>query len=431
MRLLLVAALLLAAPASAEPAPAPWTLPAEGDCAAAAIGGEDAAALPFAPGDRISVDRLDVLRPFLPGDVWAVRDRVFAPGTEVEIGPCFRRYAPPQHFSAATERYAGQAKLLPDGGLQGVPAGLPFPPQSIGSDDPDAGAKWAWNAARRYRGAGRWGEVRLTYVDAGVETARLEGDHFVAWLLGRSDLPGPDHRPSWAKKQRWVSGGRTRDPSSGYRCAFRHARRASAEAGDETPDDLFFRSSGMHRPSRVGWDPEFPLLTCAFERGYYLPRGGRVARYRWRVAGVRDLLVPINGSRAAYPTDPERDFGPSGAGIGADRWELRRMLLLETADGAIRRSVDLETLFPLVHAEGARQPSVVIVQSGRWSGDRADYPMGADGGPVQVIDPAVRVLVSPGSSGVVRIETWDVRAVEPDRKRVRRTISFAALERER
>lgn len=425
MRLALVATLFLVAPASAGAAAAPWVLPAEGDCAAAT-------SLPFFPGDRISPDRLDVLRPFLPGDVWAIREWLFPPGTELEIGPCFRRYSPPHHFVEATERYAGNASLLAEGGLQGIPAGLPFPAQSIASGDPDAGTKWAWNAARRHRGAGRWGEVRLTYVDAGKETAILEGDHFVAWLLGRSELPGPEHRPSWAGKQRWVSGGRTRDPSSGYRCAFRHARRASAEAGDDAPDDLFFRSSGMHRPSRVGWDPEFPLLTCAFERGYYLPRGGRVARYRWRVGGVRDLLVPINGARASYPADPERDFGPSGAGLGADRWELRRTLLLETDDGRIRRTVDLETLFPLVHAEGAAErPSVVIVQTGRWSGDRPDYPQGADGGPVQIVDPAVRVLVSPGSGEVVRIETWKARAVEPKPKSLRRTISFAALERER
>ncbi len=428
----LILVLLAAIPAAAESTGSPWTLPGEGACAAARPpAAEDVAELPFSPGDRVPVERLELLRPFLAKDVWSVRTQLFAPGTHIEIGPCFRRYPPPAHFVEATARYAGRAKVLSGGGLEGVPAGLPFPAESIAVDDADAGTKWAWNAVRRYRGAGRWGEVRLTYIDAGQETAHLEGDHFVAWLLGRSDLPAPEHRPSWARRDRWVSGGRTRDPSSSYRCAFRHARRASAETGDDAPDDLFFRSSAMRRPSRVAWDPEFPLLTCAFQRGYYLPRGGRVARHRWRVAGVRDLLAPINVSTPAFPTDDARDFGPSGAALGADRWELRRTLTIEADGGSIRRTVDLETLFPLFHAEGGTQPSVVIVQTGRWSEDRVDYPAGADGSPVQVVDPAVRVLISPGSGEVVRIETYETRAVAPRGKVERRVISFSALERER
>jgi hypothetical protein len=38
-----------------------------------------------------------------------------------------------------------------------------------------------------------------------------------------------------------------------------------------------------------------------------------------------------NAANAAYPTEPNRDFGPSGLSWASDRWDLRRALVLEGA----------------------------------------------------------------------------------------------------
>ena len=40
-------------------------------------------------------EALATLEPFLPPEVWARRAELFHEGMRLEVGPCFRRYAPP------------------------------------------------------------------------------------------------------------------------------------------------------------------------------------------------------------------------------------------------------------------------------------------------------------------------------------------------
>jgi hypothetical protein len=226
-----------------------------------------------------------------------------------------------------------------------------------------------------------------------------------------------------------VAGGKTRDPTTGHRCAFRQLRSADADADPARPDSLFFFSSEMVRPERVGWDPEFPMVACAYQRGIYLPRGGRVERYHWRLLGVRDVIAPINLVHPGYPEDPERVFGPSGASLANDRWELRRVLVLETGDGSnrIRQYVDLETLFPLLLADGP----ILIQSAGRWSEDRPGYPTwsGSTSGPMRLLDGVVTVIVN--GQEVVRVEAWNSVGSGPDERALRNLVSTEALNRER
>jgi len=434
---LLAVALTLLVPrgVSADPQ---WTLPEPGDCGAArpVNGSADPAGsgVPFGAGDVFGFDRLSALEPYLPREVWQRRDHFFFEGMRLEVGPCFRSYAPPGFFREATQTFAGRARALESGGLEGVPAGLPFEPASIDAGDPQAGQKWAWNVARRYRGAGSFGDLRLTYAQRGEATVQLVGSYFVAFLTNRADLAAADYRVPWAGKQRWASGGRTRDPSSGAYCAFRHYRDPRVERTPDLIDDLFFYSTGSRKPERVGWNPEFPMLVCAYERGFYLARGGRIERYRWRVATVRDLLAPINARTPAYPEAENRSFGAFGASLASDRWELRRVLVLEAPLGpgqSVRRYVDLETLFPLYHVEGADGGPVIFQYAGRWSEDRPDYPRWPETPEraLRIIDPVARVYV--GGSEVVRIEAWNTVAVPPEGKSLRRMVSESSLARRR
>jgi hypothetical protein len=152
--------------------------------------------------------------------------------------------------------------------------------------------------------------------------------------------------------------------------------------------------------------------------------------YRWRVVGVRDLLAPINAQTPAYPEDENRSFGSRGASLASDRWDLRRMLVLEAPLGpgrSLRRYVDLETLFPLYHVEGGSGGRLIFQYAGRWSEDRPDYPPWAEAPEraVRAIDPVARVFV--GGREVVRIEAWNTAAVPPEGRSLRRMVSQSSL----
>jgi hypothetical protein len=171
------------------------------DCGAVRTvnGPEDPAGsgVPFEPGDVFGFDRLSALEPYLPPEVWQRRDHFFFEGMRLEISPCFRSDAPPGFFPQATQTFAGRARALESGGLEGVPAGLPFEPDSIDASDPRAGQKWAWNVARRYRGAGSFGDLRLTYAQ--------KGDRSAAWSRSprsHDDASGCDDQTEMAHTRR-------------------------------------------------------------------------------------------------------------------------------------------------------------------------------------------------------------------------------------
>ena len=182
----------------------------------------------------------------------------------------------------------------------------------------------------------------------------------------------------------------------------------------------------MRRAERVGWDPELPMLACAYSRGFHLARGGRVDRYRWELAGTQDLLFPIN-----LGNDPPDTA--VGASLGRVRFELRRTLVLETeGEGLkVRRYFDLETLFPLLLIETHRGARTISLEAGRWSGDRPGYPdLGALPGPeVKVLDPVLRIEFNAVEG--VRTDAWETTAVPPVGMKLRREVSPGALTTER
>ena len=53
-------------------------------------------------------------------------------------------------FTAARDSVS--ASLDADGNLRGHIAGQPFPPDAMTPDDPQNGARWAWNLEYRWRG---------------------------------------------------------------------------------------------------------------------------------------------------------------------------------------------------------------------------------------------------------------------------------------
>ncbi len=95
------------------------------------------------PGDRITSANKDQVKDLVsPGVLWCVEHGM--PMTIIESKPITL----PRAYREATEKYAGQVKLSPDGRrLENWVAGMPFP--DIDPNDPLAATKIMWNFDRK------------------------------------------------------------------------------------------------------------------------------------------------------------------------------------------------------------------------------------------------------------------------------------------
>ncbi len=476
-----------AAPAQAGP----WDLPAEGSCAPAdgLRGwplGQDAGPAPFATGDVVSVEQLPMLEKFLPEAIWQYRERFFFEGMKLEIGPCFRDYAPPAFFREATAANAGKASLTEDGGLAGYQAGLPFPPAQIDPGDPQAGQKWAWNLAHRYQAAGMFSE-RFRISDLVGRIGRAEpflGNIFKIQMSYRADRPESGYEAKGAKDRHWVSGGKFTEPQPAREFAWRQYRHVEHQTVRRRSDELHAylpewrrvrrlnaaEVEGLYMPSfSVGTVPARQLAvamggggglggasvgaggvggagatTIQTKRSGFEGLEARPILYENRVLGVQDVLAPINAVTPMYPETEERAFGPWGLSFANDRWDLRRALVIEgrmkDAPGGQHTArfikyVDLQTLHPLYYIAYDVRDEIVDLGMfvGRWSEDRADYPRWPDdeARPVRVIDSMGAAFANLAESGSWRRESWDLVATPPPDKKVRKLISVGNLTRGR
>ena len=91
------------------------------------------------PGDMITKDNVDKAKDLIsPGVEWCVRH-----GMNMKIVP-YKKVEWNKAYREATEKYAGQTKLAPDGrSLVGHVAGMPFP--NLDANDPQLALKIMWN----------------------------------------------------------------------------------------------------------------------------------------------------------------------------------------------------------------------------------------------------------------------------------------------
>lgn len=433
---------------------AAWGVPAEGVCRpeAGLLGApgaeENSTTLPLAPGATVTWKQIAALRRFLPKELWERRERFFAEDMRLVVGPCFRDYAPPAYFEAATEASRGRATLNEEGGLDvDFPfAGLPFPPDTIDPADPSAGARWAWNAQERHQGAGFRGRYRVTDLSGrGGRADPFEGEVFRLLLMQRTDRPEQRFQVPFANGMLWVAGGAFDAPAQAKGFAWRQYRSLQSRRDATLRDDLHgYRpewrrvrrlpapdAEGLYAPAfRVelvaigqnaapredGADAEIEVARSGFEGLETRP-----ILWSFRYVGQQDLLAPIDLAHPVWPEDVERDFGPFGTSFASDRWELRRALVLEAIRrtgpdprGAVRelRYVDLQTLVPLytIGLDAKDAPVGITVFAGRWSEDRSSYPAWPDERkrPVRTIDSAAAVFVDLAGGPGWRRESWNL-----------------------
>jgi hypothetical protein len=467
------ALLALALPGSA--AASDWDVPAAGSCSASRgvveLGAvADATPLPFQPGQIVTFEQLDILRDFIPSILWTYRERFFYEGMRLEIGPCFRDYSPPAFYQEASNELAGTTRLNERGGIEGYRAGMPFSPETIDPNDPNAGLRWAWNFQNRYQAAGFRGEFRITDLRGVVGRAEpFDGEIFKMLLARRADLT--DYRTPYAGRRIWAAGGLFFRPFNSREFSWRQFRAEQQEQDPGHADELHAYVPTMRRVRRVSashveglYLPTFAVgisqgteslagaeagpATAGHAGTIYPKRSGFEGldisphRYGVTLLGLHDVLAPINTTNAVYPTDPDRDYGPWGLSFASDRWDLRRAIVLQLALRSRRHQdeksrivyhLDLQTLHPLYYVSYDRRGDVVDagVFAGRFSEDRPDYPRWPDDldRPVRVIDSVAAAFANIDLHGSWRRESDSMISLPPSENELRLLVSVSLLTR--
>ncbi len=445
MRRAALAVISLAVSGTAAAA-SPWEVPAPGSCESQPPlllnppKRDDAAPTTSPrPGETIGFEQAERLRYLLPPELWEKRDRFLFDGMHMEIGPCYRDYSPPPFFEEVTRKLHGGVTLEEDGSLSGHKAGLPFPPDTIEKDDPRAGEKWAFNWLEHWSGAGRFGEHLLSVVNDQGVAEQWRTDSYYLQIRGRADRPQDDYVYPAKLDAAWASGGVSRNLKTGNECVFRQYA-----TGGRTPQ-LFMGSSESRKMRRVApADSESAIAGClvdgAIGAGLFL-HGGSPSLHHWKVRGVFDLLAPINTARNTWPVDKDRGYGPWGISFADDRWEQRRVIVLDGQlregqeqfeDGTVRFTwyIDLQTLVPLYYASYRKSGDAAGVGYfvWRWSEDRPDYPHWPDdpARPMRVLDLVGYAMVDWNDQHAVRSESGAAVSIPPDETKLRRSLSVGS-----
>jgi hypothetical protein len=453
---MLLAGAALAAPADGRPPP-------EGTCPAltaqpGAGVAEDATPMRLPEGVAVEHDALLALRHLLPEEVWQLRHAFFHDGMRMEIGACHRRYPTAEFYAEATERFASQARLDADGNLRGYTAGLPFPPDSIDPAAPDAGARWAWNFEKRYRGAGPSGRFRLVDFPSRMGgTMTFQGSFFLLQSRERADLAATGYAVPEADGSLWIGGGRFDEPLNARHLAWHQIRSPEAETSYTTGDQTFVYVPTMRkvRRSATAWVDGFftPRYRVSGDSaGGGIPIGGgspygpaeaiyptasestvvsenlrrgfvtlalRPNAYVWRLRGEREVLAPINSARPGWPASPDRNYGDSGLSVASDRWDVRQAVVIEGLARfrdqfkSLTLYLDYQTQQPLYFVLRGDRGLIreVGIAVHRFSGDVLGYPEFTEGVPANVFDPVAEVFYVMSDDSGWRRESWDVRSV--------------------
>ncbi|HVP30095.1 MAG TPA: DUF1329 domain-containing protein [Myxococcota bacterium] len=465
-------------------APARAGLPPEGSCPTVAgtmpeRGGEDVQPVVIREGLAITAEQLTALRTLVPPEVWDMRGAFFHEGMRMEIGPCHRRYPVDAAYDAATQAHAAKVKVDEKGNLEGYVAGLPFPPDSIDAAAPDAGVRWAWNLALRYRGVGPHGKFRLTDFPSRIGAPETYiGSFFLLQLAARADLADNGYREKDAPKDFFAAGGRFDEPFNARHLAWRQLRPLDSFDDYREIDDIFVYVPTMRKARRAasGWIDGlyFPRYTAGGDSGgspvpfgsngygptsSISPNSGlsiaqtenmrrgltglilRPNAFAWTYGGERDVLAPLNGARGGWPETADRNFGESGLSVASDRWDLRHAVVI---DGVAREStelvrrlriyVDWQTQQPLYwigrRSNGLVDSVGILVH--RFSGDVSGYPAWPDGHAALVFDPVAAAFVETEEGGTGwRRESYGILSVPTSDMDVRTMSSTDALQRGR
>ena len=420
--------------------------------AAPSLGQEDArpGGPRFAPGDVVGLDAIGRLQPYLPPEFWANRDFFFFEGMELEIGPFHRDYSQADAYRAATERFAGDAKIGPEGSLENYTAGMPFPPDAVDCrTDPQAGTKLMWDFDYSWRGDGGSASFYYSYWDRGEQLPLYyEGSGRAIQLSHRvepSVLEKDGGDLFRGEKRKGAFGIEVTAPFDARGIAIMTYRYKSTDGPPETAknDDTWVYIPQLRRVRRISTAQRTDAISGTdFTFDDLRSFAGIVPQYEWICLGEMEILAPMNSKVRAYPYNKDLNFGPYGLSFANDRWELRHAvkvrMIPKNPDHPYHHKdlyIDQQTMKPLYSFAYDRKEELwkIIWHNKRWSEEDPEYYPGWE----EVEEPRdlrvvsdIIVNVQTGTGN--RIEFWDSAGTPlPSKGKVRRYIDVGRLSKGR
>jgi hypothetical protein len=301
--------------------PSYWCAVAGAFACALVLGG-GAAQADVSVGDKINDQNIDKVKDLIsPGMEWCIKR-----GWPITIGET-KRIEWPQAYKEATEKYASQVKLSPDGlDVKNYVAGLPFP--NLEPNDPQLALKIMWNYSYNFLTTD---DVDLRNFDADTGSVADHGpltverhfllDHFrrLFWtgrlyVDPKPDKPNPngyraqqglypilepfDLKGVGALGNRYIESSK-QDDSWLYLPSLRRVRRLSTA---QRSDALFGQDTDVDS---------------------YYGYAGHISWMEWKYLGEREVLGSFHGQHYPAKWDPKVDWAFD------DVWEKRKVYAVE------------------------------------------------------------------------------------------------------
>jgi hypothetical protein len=416
--------------------------------AGGAFAADDAGLAPtFKEGDVLGLSDVEKLKPFLPEEFWDNRDFFFYEGMQLEIGPTQADYTESKQFVDATKRFAGQARIGPDGSLENYTAGRPFPMEQIDcAKDPLAGTKIMWN----FQSGGGDGHAHFyySYWDRGEQLPLYyEGTGQSVKLAHRIEpeyLDGNNGDLFRGEKRKYAFGAEVVAPfdARGIQLLTYRYKDSDKPRDQARNDDTWVYVPTLRRVRRISTAQRTDAISGTdFTFDDLRSFNGIVPQYEWQCLGKRKMIGPMNTKVKAYPYVKDHNFGPYGLSYADDRWELRDVVVVrmvpKNQDHPYHHKdiyIDEQTLAPMYSFAYDQKEELwkIIWHNKRWSEDTSltgDFFPGWDAVPdprsiVVVSDTIVNVQTGTGN----RIEFWDAHGTPLATKgKIRRYIDVGRL----
>ena len=279
------------------------------------------------PGDTITKENMDKADNLLiPTIKWYVEH-----GMPIKVIP-YRKVELPRLYKEATEKYANQVKISPDGReIFNYVAGLPFP--NIDPNDPLAATKIMWNHEQKPTYIDNVGTEWITeLVNEKGELERTFGSQYgrrMMWTGRLYNDPKPviPHNPSIRYTEQFGPIFLPQDLKGASGLTFRYL-------GMEMPDDTYMYVPELRRVRRLSvanrsdafWGSDIDLDSVW---GF----ASKVSYWTFRLLAEKEILAPVHsgkyGDRSAWCAEPDGKSGPKAFIPCNINWEKRQVYVIE------------------------------------------------------------------------------------------------------
>jgi len=279
------------------------------------------------PGDTITKENMDKADNLLiPTMKWFVQN-----GLQIKVIP-YRKVELPRLYKEATEKYAAQVKISPDGReVFNYVAGLPFP--NIDPNDPLAGAKIMWNHEQKPTYIDNVGTEWITeLVNSKGELERTYGSQYGRRMMWTGRLytdPKPviPHNPSIRYTEQFGPLFIPNDLKGASALTFRYLSM-------DMPDDSYMYLPELRRVRRISvanrsdafWGSDIDLDSVW---GF----ASKVSYWTFRLLAEKEVLAPVHsgkyGDRSVWCAAPNGKTGVQGFTPCNIDWEKRKVWVVE------------------------------------------------------------------------------------------------------